>query len=286
MPIAFTCPHCGNQLNVADHFAGQTGPCSACGKPIKIPFAAANYASRPASGSRGAGLTIAIVVGVLLLGGLMCGGILLALLLPAVSASRQAAKRMQSSNNLRQLGIAMHNYHDEYSSFPPAVVKDENGTPLYSGRVLLLPYLEQGPLYERFDKTKAWNAPENAALTSMPVKTFQDPGSSAGDSPRSDYLFVTGPGTIFEDGKRVVMADVTDGLSNTMYIIETSTGAANWAEPKDFDISQLGTLPPGNHPAGNLVGITDGSVQTLSKQIDPLTLHGLMTRNGGEAVSY
>src|SRR5439155_8958659 len=136
--------------------AGQTGPCAACGKPITIPLAGGGYAYAPqAAATGGSGMVIVVIgiVGCLL----VCGGILVALLLPAVQAAREAARRMQSQNNLKQIGLALHNYHATYQTFPPAVVTDENGKPLYSGRVLLLPFMEQEALYNDFDRTQAWD---------------------------------------------------------------------------------------------------------------------------------
>ena len=61
--------------------------------------------------------------------------------------ARAAARRMQSMNNMKQLSLALLNYHDTYGQLPPAVVTDANGKPLYSGRVLLLPFFEQAPLW-------------------------------------------------------------------------------------------------------------------------------------------
>ena len=162
MPIPYSCPHCGKQFSVAEQYAGQTGPCAACGKPITVPLPATNYAYAPQSAATGSGTSGMVILAIAILASLfVCGGILVALLLPAVQAAREAARRAQSSNNLRQIGIALHNYHDTYKSFPPAVVTDAEGKPLYSGRVLLLPFLEQKALYDGFDLSQAWDSAEN-----------------------------------------------------------------------------------------------------------------------------
>jgi len=288
MPIAFACPHCGKQMNVDDQYGGQTGPCSGCGKPITIPPGKPAYAPPPGgAAAAGTGASIGVILIVLIVGAVMCGGILLALLLPAVQAAREAARRSQSTNNMKQIGLALHNYIDTYGEVPPAVVKDENGNPLYSGRVLLLPYLEQGALYNSMDKTKPWNAPENAHIASIRIPTFEDPSSvQAGTpTPRTDYFFITGPGTVFEDGKQIKFMDITDGTSNTLWLLEGKNGTVHWAEPKDFDVGQLGTLPQGNHPGGNIAGLMDGSVRFMSSNINPGTLKALITRSGGEVVN-
>src|SRR6267142_1570950 len=137
MPIAYSCPHCGKQYSVADQYAGQTGPCAACGQPITIPLPGYAYTPQPSKGGGGMGF-VAAVLAVCLVGGICVIGIMVALLLPAVQAGREAARRMQASNHLKQLGLAMQNYHDVFGSLPPAVVTDDSGKPLYSGRVLLL----------------------------------------------------------------------------------------------------------------------------------------------------
>ena len=287
MPIAFACPHCGKQMNVDDQYGGQTGPCSGCGKPITIPPGKPNFAAPPTGApAAAAGTSIVVMLVIALVGVLMCGGILVALLLPAVGAAREAARRSQSTNNMKQIGLALHNYIDTHGELPPAVVKDEKGNPLYSGRVLLLPYLEQAALYNSFDKSKAWDAPENAHIASARIATFEDPSSArAGNpTPRTDYFFITGQGTVFEDGKKMTFGEITDGTSNTLWMIEADNGNVHWAAPKDFDISQLGSLPPGNHPGGNVGGLMDGSVRFLSNNIDPATLRALLTRNGGEVI--
>ena len=265
MSIQFTCPKCGKQTVVADQFAGQTGPCSACGAAVTIPMGAGF--SGPTNKSSSGGATVLIIVlASLAVVGFLCAGLAVALLLPAVNAGRQAARRQQSMNNMRMLGLALHQYHDTYRTLPPAVVTDAEGKPLYSGRVLLLPFLEESPTYDAFDKSKAWNSPENQAVTSRPIRVFQDPNhQGAPNTPRCDYVFVTGTDTVFEGSKSVSFARVTDGTSNTMVMVQTATGPANWAEPTDWN-ADSGQAPKGDYPGIVMVLLADGSVRAMSTQ--------------------
>jgi type II secretory pathway pseudopilin PulG len=286
MAITYTCPHCSKQYSVAEQYAGQTGPCAACGQSITIPHQAGAPTAAYSQQSSGLGfagmLAIVLGAGVVIL--VLCGGILLALLLPAVQAAREAARRMESTNNLRQIGLALHNYHDQFGTFPPAVVTDPNGKPLYSGRVLLLPYLEQRALYDQFDKDQAWDSPQNQQLSQSRVKVFMDPSSLNPPFGQTDYLFVTGARTTFEPGKGS-LANITDGTSNTILMLEVKGSGINWAQPSDLDISQLGSLSPGNHPGIRLALFADGSVHTISNNTPPATIQAMGTRNGGEPVN-
>ena len=286
MPIAYSCPHCGKSFSVADQFAGQTGPCAACGKPIAIPLASKGSIAAPAVaagvGAGGAVMIGCAVAGVVLL---MCGGIAIALLLPAVQAAREAARRMQSTNNMKQLALAMHNYNDTYGMLPPAVVTDANGKPLYSGRVLLLPFMEQTPLYQAFKLDEPWDSPSNRKLADVAIPTFRDASAPPGSPGQTDYLIVTGKGTATEPtpGGMKFMS-ITDGTSNTLFMVEIKGSGVKWSEPREFDISQPMSLPPGNHPGGNIVALYDGSVRFISSNTPPTTIHAMATRAGGEVV--
>jgi prepilin-type processing-associated H-X9-DG protein len=285
MPIAYTCPNCGKQYSVADQYAGQTGPCAACGKPITVPMTGAGYAPVPAPSGGGAAGAVITVLAILAVMFLVCGGIAVALLLPAVQAARTAARRSQSSNNLMQIALALQNYHDTYNAFPPAVVTDANGNPLYSGRVLLLPYLEQYHIYDQWDKSQAWDSPANKALSDTKIMTFCDPGSTSGMQNRTDYLFATGTGTIFEGGQPMSMSDATDGTSNTLFAVEVKDSGIQWAEPKDLDLSQPTALPQGHYPGGNNAAYLDGHVEFM-RQLSPGDVRARATRGGGEPINY
>jgi hypothetical protein len=285
MPIAFSCPHCGKQTSVNEQYAGQTGPCAACGKPITIPggLPGPNYAYAPQG--RGGGGAVAVAVAVLALCGLCVVPILIALLLPAVQSAREAARRMSSQNNLKQLAIGMLNYHDVYGAFPPAVVTDANGQPLYSGRVLLLPFIEEKPLFDQFDLTQAWDSPRNLAISQTTLKVFCDPSSAQSPPGRTDYLFVVGAGTALAPPGPHSMNTIRDGTSNTLFMVEVQNSGIGWAEPRDVDISQPMSLPPGNHPGVNLGAFYDGSVRAIANTIAPEDVRAMATASGAENVT-
>jgi type II secretory pathway pseudopilin PulG len=285
MPISYSCPHCGKQFSVADQYAGQSGPCAACGQTITVPgplpTQANYYAPKPSSGVGGGTIALIIVVAILVL---MCPCV--ALLLPAVQAAREAARRTQSMNNLRMIGLALYEYEDRHRAYPPAVVTDANGKPLYSGRILLLPYLEQQALFDLFDKTQPWDSPANLAISQTALKVFVDPSCPNSQPGKNNYEFITGAGAMFEQGRRITPAHISDGTSNTIAMIEARSTGGSWAAPSGVDIGQLSAGPPqGSHPGGNIVLMADGRATFLSQTDAQQTLSALATRNGGETVT-
>src|SRR5207249_2796575 len=77
---------------------------------------------------------------------------------------RIAGRRTVSQNNLKQIGLAMHNYHDTYRHFPPQALTDKNGKPLLSWRVAVLPFIEQDNLYRQFKLDEPWDSEHNRKL--------------------------------------------------------------------------------------------------------------------------
>lgn len=277
---------------VDERFAGQSGPCGTCGKTITVPYSGgkASGATVAAGAGIGMGVVIAILGGVIVAGGCVIA-ILAALLLPAVSAARTAAKRTQSMNNLKQIGLALHNYHDVNGSFPPAYVTDANGKKLYSWRVLILPYLEQNAAFQQFDKTKAWDAPENIAISNMAIPAFQSPADESGVANRTNYVAMVGPNTLFPPDRGVKMFEVTDGTANTIAVIETKNVQGSWAAPIDPDLSTMSfTVGSGQgqiddvFPGGRNVLMTDASVRFVGDSMAAQMWQWLFTRNDGQSV--
>jgi prepilin-type N-terminal cleavage/methylation domain-containing protein/prepilin-type processing-associated H-X9-DG protein len=167
--------------------------------------------------------------------------ILIALLLPAVQQAREAARRTQCKNNLKQIGIALHNYHDIARSLPPGRVRvpvDGNGR-CYSAYAFLLPHLEAQNLYRMIDFDLNPEDPANAAAMDQTIPYFLCPSDSdrklQGNAAVHNYPLSTGTtyplsprnpsGTaitgVFFENSAVRFADVTDGTSHTVCISET-----------------------------------------------------------------
>ncbi|HEY2251385.1 MAG TPA: DUF1559 domain-containing protein, partial [Planctomycetaceae bacterium] len=226
-----------------------------------------------------------------------------AMLLPAIAKARQAATRTQSINNLKQLGLAMHNYASVNNTFPPAVLYGPDGKTPYSWRIALLPYLDQAALYGQYDKNEPWDGPNNKlVLAKMPV-LFRDTGDPA-DSTFSSYYVLTGPSTIFFGKEGCKIQEITDGLSNTLMIVEAKRDIP-WTKPEDIPYAAdvaAGDAPSravsryitnaalpklgGHHPDIFLAELGDGSVRALPQKIDPAFLRSLMTRDGGEVIDW
>jgi prepilin-type N-terminal cleavage/methylation domain-containing protein len=184
-------------------------------------------------------------------------GILVAMLLPAVQSAREAARRMQCSNNLKQIGLALHNYHQAHGQFPPGVVWDPasgSGGPMMATWVgLILPYFEQQNLANiaRYDKpngggpTNAWNPPYMGV--SLPVmlcpSDSQQPDTDQGTYAKGNYAGNNGVGPmqptsdplctgcsiarkpgIFMNNSRTRIDDIRDGSTNTIIISELLKG--------------------------------------------------------------
>src|SRR5262245_21426383 len=91
-------------------------------------------------------------------------GLLDACLMPQPRMAREAARRMQCNNHLRQIAIALQNYHDAYQCLPPAYTVDAAGKPLHSWRTLILPFMEGKAVYDKIDLSKPWDDPVNKAV--------------------------------------------------------------------------------------------------------------------------
>jgi hypothetical protein len=218
-----------------------------------------------------------------------------ALLLPAVQAARSAASRTQGANNLKQQLLALHNYHDVYGGMPAAYSTDKAGKPLLSWRVAILPFIEEQALYEEFRQDEPWDSDHNKKLLAKMPRVFKATGSKAAPG-MTTYLGVGGKQGVLgapDDPKNpeapngVRLADIIDGTSNTIAIVEASDAAAvAWTKPEQWvpDEKDPHKGLVGLRPNGFNAGFADGSVRFISKNVNAETLKLLFMRDDGMPV--
>lgn len=235
------------------------------------------------SGNVGAAAPIVVAVGA-------------ALLLPAIQQAREAARRTQSMNNLKQIGLAMHNFHDTHRAFPAAASTDAKGKARLSWRVYLLPYLDQGILYQEFHLDEAWDSEHNKKLIERMPPTYASPNDDAlAKQGKTRYVVPRGAGTLFEDNGKagdgipmgLRLADVPDGPSSTILALEAHADAAViWTKPDDLVIDFKNPLKSltGSRTGGFHALMCDGAVRFISDKINPETLKLLFTRSDGRPI--
>lgn len=238
--------------------------------------------------------------------GLVTVAIGTALLLPAVQQARQAARRTQSTNNLKQIALALHNYADVYKSFPAGTIPNEKLKPeeRLSWMTSILPFVEQQALYKTIDQEEPWDEGANARASETSIQTFLNPGIPIMPG-TTNYVGIAGMGKdaptlpvdhkragVFGYNRKTRFRDITDGTSNTMMTSESSGDYGPWISGGNATIRSLTKKPYINGPdgiggpyqGGCNIGIADGSVRFVSENIDPTVFERLSTMADGQPI--
>jgi len=238
-------------------------------------------------------LWIVLLVGaVCLVAMCMIGGILMALLLPAVQQAREAARRSQAQNELKQIGLAAHNFHDIHNFLPPPAPdgsQDPSVTVPISFHTALLPYINQQALYGSIDKSIPWDDSINKMPYSAIVQTFLSPQFEEKTNASGYALTHFVPNVnCYRDGKPLSIPEVTDGTSNTVLAGQVNANFPAWGDPDNGRDPAAGFAGGptafGGNQGGALVLMMDGSVRFISENIAPETAKAIATPDGGEAV--
>jgi hypothetical protein len=204
---------------------------------------------------------------------IVCPGFLIAVIEPG---KREAARRANCCNNLRQIGLGLHNYHDIHKHFPPLNILDEDGKPLYSWMVQILPHMEYDNIYEQLHKDEPWNSNHNAGILGkfFPYEFACPSADRLSKDFSSNYVAIVGPGTMWRKEGTVMIKDLAN-TSLTVMAVECVTFKKHWAEPctltaeeilKNME-TQTGTTISSNHSAYIEVLFADGSVRTVPSHV-------------------
>lgn len=227
-------------------------------------------------------------------GALLLASILIGMILPATQQIRGPHPRTMCLNQMRQISLAMLNYESANGHFLPAYIADEDGKPMHSWRVLLLPYLEQEALYNQYSFDEPWNGPNNSKLHDVIVPGFQCSSVGRGEQEtNTSYRLVTGKGTAFDGDHETTFREVSDGTSNTLTIVEVANSDTHWMEPVDLPLDEaLARFSDPdkaeqccNHPGTFNISLMDGSTHSIGFPISAENLKALITIDGGEIVN-
>ena len=235
------------------------------------------------------------------------------MLLPAVQMVRESARRTSCLNNLRQISIGLQSYHAALEEFPVGAIEwrsnaDKTKRQL-AWSVHLLPFLEQGNVYQQLDLNTPFDSPENAQGAAHILSVFICPSGIRGaslvdDRGPCDYGGIYGerinspnnpPKGIMIHDTAIRLADVTDGSSNTLIVAEDSGwGDGQWINGRNifdqaFAINQAPSFENdirSEHPSGANATRADGSISFISENIDLTILGGICSRAGGETVRF
>jgi hypothetical protein len=253
------------------------------GSPVEPIPPVESQAAQPSRPSR-IGNLIAVAIGIAL-----PLGCLALLLYPVCSPLIQHAERKQNSNNLKQIGLAIHNYN-QFQGRLPENSYGPDGTPLLSWRVHILPYLEYDPLFRQFNLSEPWDSPTNLPLLKMVPPPYSRPKEAYTGS-LTYYRAFSSKGAVFErrpgGGAPFSLDSVKDGLANTIFVVEAAE-AVEWTKPDDLDASlgkpfpRMGGLKLRGKVFGVLFG--DGSVRHLKLDTPEDELRAMISHSGGESV--
>ena len=195
--------------------------------------------------------------------------------------------------------MALRGYHHQYGSFPPATLVGADGRAAHSWRVLILPYLDQQQLYDRYDFSEPWDGPNNILLQDEIPDVYRCPtffkhvesGLVAHEhlNRLSNYVVINSAGAVFDGDEATHRDEITDGLDSTIMVTEVRLHAVHWMSPVDVTPHQLLTdlrrterNEHANHPGRLNVGFADGSIRAIPSDTDEAMLRSSITKSGGE----
>lgn len=214
-------------------------------------------------------------------------GVAVGMLMTAVGKSRDAANRINSVNNLKQIGLAMHVYSDANNFTMPSEASSQRRHPV-SWRVEILPFIEEMALYQQYNFDEPWDGPTNKQLLSRMPKIYLDPRFQRPEDRASGltyYRAFVGPQSILGSAKAPTLGEITtaDGTSTTLLVVEAGEPVP-WTKPDDPSFNETGPFG-GPRRIDFLALYADGHVAPMPIKTPSSTIRALITWNGKEQVT-
>lgn len=215
---------------------------------------------------------------------------MIVLLFPGTRIPRQRVRIIGPDARLAQLSLAINAYTTQYKQYPRRAVCSDEGTPLLSWRVLLLPFLGERQLFSDFRLDEPWDSPHNRALLPRRPSVFDNPLRSNLPPTHTAYLALQGPGALLtDDASGIPLDGIRDGMANVAILAETLEGDVPWTQPVDIDITKHPRIGDQRGISGILsqgayVAFLDGKAEFLPSHCPEDLLRALVTTNGGERV--
>jgi hypothetical protein len=190
------------------------------------------------------------------------------------------------TNNLKQIGLALHNYHDINKAFPPGASRNEAGKRLLSWRVHILPFVEQQALYEKFHLDEPWDSEHNRKLLDQMPAIYRDP-RVVGPSNKTRLLGLANEDGVFGADDGTTFKDMTDGTSNTIMVMEAPVErSVPWTSPDDLVLTKDQLPAAFAKAADEMVAalFADGSVRNFGIHEVTEQFWGYFTKSGGEVI--
>ena len=204
--------------------------------------------------------------------------------IPWIREARDEAKAMQGMNNLKQVALAFHNFESAYQTFVPQTLTSKDGKKLLSWRVMILPFIEQLELYNQFHLDEPWDSEHNIKLVDRIPKIYESAGAGKGKTTIQTLLT---PQSVFgRQGKPVQFRDITDGTSNTIWLVEVDPAdSVVWTKPEDYvaETEEAYTRLFANRKQVPF-GFVDGSVRRFDSKLTYEVFKQLLSIKGGEVV--
>jgi hypothetical protein len=215
--------------------------------------------------------------------------VLVAEIMGSIEDRLRGHDRCDSANRFKRILLAMHNYHDVYKMLPPRdEVRDEQGRSGLSWRVHLLPFLRQQNLYDEFRLDERWDSPHNKPLMEKMPEVYQSRWIDVAPG-HTTFLAPVGEDTVLGGEKGTRFADIGDGASNTVVLVEVKPElAVPWTAPEDyaFDPESPGDGLWLDSDGRCLIGMADGSVHHARGDIPPSMLLRLFQKSDGHLVDW